>query len=503
VLLSKTLTIKTLITKNKIMKKVKHIFLLFTIVCLNACNLDVLPDSSVTADSYWKTEDDAKAAVNGLYTRFQGQITNFNWIYWFEARSQNIDQGLTASGINAYTSNDITSNLSDTNWGGLYNIISQANAVIANVDKVKYSNATTRNQLMAEAYFFRAWCYFNLTRLWGDVPIVTNFISTLDDPQLYPERSPKASVYTLMLNDINEAEKLYTSTAIASRNRVSRAAILMLKTDMNLWIYKTEGKNIENLRAAEAAVDQVLALPASVVSLQTRYADVFDKEENNEIIMAIYYAINENFNQYGTLMAQSSTLVPTAVRNNPVLIGNTASHLMQFSNLFYTKYRNRTKGDTRATYISSDTLIRGVNYRWTRKYMGEMNGNQRAYTTDTRLYRMAEAELFKSEILAEKGEFPAAVARLNKVVARAYNTPNKYPSTLIGNNFNETLLDERMIEFAGEAKSWFDLIRFGKVFERVPSLINRQADKQRNILYLPVFNTTIDRNPKITQTPGF
>ena len=106
------------------MKKLKYILLLITGFYLSACDLNILPDSSVSADSYWKTEDDAKSAVNGLYSRFQGQISNFSWIYWFEARGGNIESGLTPSGLTDYTTNNVNSTLSDTNWGGLYNIIS-------------------------------------------------------------------------------------------------------------------------------------------------------------------------------------------------------------------------------------------------------------------------------------------------------------------------------------------------------------------------------------------
>ncbi len=471
-------------------------------MCLSACELNLLPDSTASSKSYWVTEDDAKSAVNGLYSRFQGSISAFDWMYWFEVRGGNIGQGLSPSGVINYTSNDLNATQANS-WTGLYSIISQANVIISSIDKVKYTSVNTRNQLLAEAYFFRAWCYFTLTRMYGDVPLVTNFIETLADEQLYPERAPKAQVQQLMLNDINEAEKLYTSTTIPVRNRVSRAAIQMLKTDMNLWMYKIEGKNPTYLTAAEAAVDGVLALPAATVSLQAKYSDVFDKEDNTEIIFSIYYDISENFAQYGSILAQSSTLVPTANRNNPVPIGNVATHTMQFSNLFYTKYRNKTVGDTRAPYISNDLLVNNVNYRYTLKYMGVMNGNQRAFTTDTRIYRYAEAELFKAEILAERADYSGAVTRLNKVVARAYGTPNKYPATLSGTDFKEVLLDERMIEFAGECKSWFDLIRFGKAFERVPSLSGRQNDKEGNILLFPIDNNTISRNPKIKQTPGF
>lgn len=484
-------------------KYIKTLLVICIAYTLSACDLDILPDSSVSSDSYWKTEDDAKSAVNGLYSRLRGQLNSYKWMYWFEARACNIEAGLSAGGITAYNNNDIAPSADDTNWVTLYNIISQANAIIQNIDKVKYTSETTRNQYLAEASFVRSWCYFNLVRLWGDVPIVTNFISSLDDPQLYPERSPKSEVFNLLLADINLADELYTSKTIASRHKVSRASILMLKTEIYLWIYKVEKGTAEDLDKAETAIDELLSFSSSTLKLENNYSDVFNNENSPEIIFSIYYAISENTSQYGTLLAQSSTLVPAEYRNNPIPVGTSANHTMAFSNMFYKKYRNKTPGDTRAEFISTDMTTGGTNFRWTKKYMGEMNGNTRVFSSDTRVYRMAEAILYKAEILAERGNYPQAVAELNKVVKRAYGVNSYYPSTLAGEDFKETLLDERMIEFAGECKSWFDLIRFGKVFERVPSLERREHDKEGNILYLPVNENTISRNTKIKQTPGY
>ena len=436
-----------------VMKKIKLICLFVSLSVLNSCSLDILPDSVVSNESYWETESDVQSAVDGIYSKMRGQLDAWKWMYWFEARSGNIAPGFTSSGIGSYINNQITSNLNDTNWANLYNIVSQTNAVITNIDRVTFHNTTLHDELLAEAYAVRAWCYFNLVRLWGDV-------------------------------------------------KISRAAILMLRADIYLWMYKVEEANADYLTKAEKSVDEILALPKTALSLQGSYKNVFDKEGNTEIIFSIYYDKDENSSQYGSLLAQSSTLVPAALRNNPIPVATSANR-MNFSKLFYDNYRNRTSGDTRVGYISSDIESGGVNYRYTLKYMGEMNGVTRVFTTDTRIYRLAEAYLFKAEILAEQGNYPKAVEYLNDVVARAYNEKEHYPKTLAGEEFKAALLDERMIEFAGECKSWFDLIRFGEVFNRVPTLAGRENDNQGNILLLPVNDDTISRNPKIKQTPGY
>ena len=233
------------------------------------------------------------------------------------------------------------------------------------------------------------------------------------------------------------------------------------------------------------------------------YRDVFETENNSEIIFALYYDLLENTSQYGTLLCQSSTLVPEEYRNNPIPVNN-SNNRIKFSDSFCSRYLDKTPGDTRASYICDEIESGGTVYRYTLKYQGEMNGNTRAFTTDTRMYRLAEAYMFKAEILALKGQDAEACKMLDKTVSRAYGNDRFYSAkALTGDDLMNAILDERMIEFAGECKSWFDLIRFGVVFERVEKLIGRENDKQGNILYLPVHNDSISRNTKIKQTPGY
>ena len=323
-----------------VMKKIKLICLFVSLSVLNSCSLDILPDSVVSNESYWETESDVQSAVDGIYSKMRGQLDAWKWMYWFEARSGNIAPGFTSSGIGSYINNQITSNLNDTNWANLYNIVSQTNAVITNIDRVTFHNTTLHDELLAEAYAVRAWCYFNLVRLWGDVPLITNFVSSLDDPQLYPERSPKSTVYETIKSDIENAEQLYLSNEIKDRCKISRAAILMLRADIYLWMYKVEEANADYLTKAEKSVDEILALPKTALSLQGSYKNVFDKEGNTEIIFQSIMIRMKISSQYGSLLAQSSTLVPAALKEQPDS-GCNFCQSYEFFEVFYDNYRNR------------------------------------------------------------------------------------------------------------------------------------------------------------------
>ena len=152
----------------------------------------------------------------------------------------------------------------------------------------------------------------------------------------------------------------------------------------------------------------------------------------------------------------------------------------------------------------NQVYISGTNkYRWVNKYLGEIVSGTRIGITDTRIYRFAEAILFKAEAMNGLGNIPGAIIELNKIAKRAYGVNNFYPNTLTQTQVNEAILTERLIEFGAEGKSWFDIVRFGKAFQLIPTLVGKENAYKGNILFVPVSPSTITHNPKIVQTLGY
>ena len=90
---------------------------------------------------------------------------------------------------------------------------------------------------------------------------------------------------------------------------------------------------------------------------------------------------------------------------------------------------------------------------------------------------------------------------LNQIAQRAYGKENYYPSTLTKEEINEAIFNERLKEFAAEGKSWWDYIRMGYVFTKIPSLLGRQ--NETNILLWPISSDCFENNPNIRQTIGY
>lgn len=106
-----------------------------------------------------------------------------------------------------------------------------------------------------------------------------------------------------------------------------------------------------------------------------------------------------------------------------------------------------------------------------------------------------------AEIENALGNAPIAVDRLNEVAERAYGIEDFYANTLSTQDIDDAILNERKKEFVAEGKIWWDLIRFGVVFDEVPTLASREDEQ--HILLWPVHNSSINTNPNIKQTPGY
>ncbi len=170
------------------MKRINlYICILALITAFNSGCSDFLeenPKSSINEETYYKTVDDAIAATNAIYdylvaglsnglwdNNFGGLFFNDFWEYP-ELMSDNVFTkqssvdylSVSNFGINAYNSRI------ETLWRDFYQTIGACNIVIKKVPGIEFTDEVLKNQLIAEAKFFRGLCYFELTRFWGDVP---------------------------------------------------------------------------------------------------------------------------------------------------------------------------------------------------------------------------------------------------------------------------------------------------------------------------------------------
>ncbi|RHU28848.1 MULTISPECIES: RagB/SusD family nutrient uptake outer membrane protein [unclassified Parabacteroides] len=475
-------------------------FLSFLMIFFVSCDswLDLNPKSSITVSSMWKNSSDAKAALNGAFNRFRSAFQT-NYIVWGDYRTgfygNGIDNGSVDRG-NVWNNLLIPSTVG-TNWAGLYTAINDCNLILKHTPDIIFEKESDKDYILGSAYYLRAFMYYYIVRIWGDAPVLTEGFESDNQEGLFPTRDVASKIYEQIEKDLQNAYDLISSSGGGSSPYgISKAAVNMLQTDFYLWEAKVNKKK-DALGKAENAITYVLN---SGLQLSDSYESVFRDDINKEIIFSIAFVEAENTSSFAGDFLLKVSNVPVEYQNNPVQIGSSAQWVSMTSE--HKNFLWGVENDTRASVNILDyTTPDDQYYSWINKYLGTWKEGTRIFDSDVRVYRFAEALLFKAEIEIAHNNNSEALKYINQVAKRAYGKDNYYAGSYTRQEIENILLDERLKELASEGKSWFDLIRLGQVFNRVKSLHGRE--NELNILLWPVNNASINTNPAITQTPGY
>ena len=168
----------------------KIIVLISSVAILIGCSdfLDESPESALTSSSFFQSEDDAVAAVTGVYSRltnrfgaFQRGLYNRNyfWIYQ-NAGNETRGRGGTRPNINNFTV-DATESLTTDTWGASVIAISYIATTIDGINNVPEMTLQRRAELIGELKFLRALLYFNLVEAFGPSPLIIDAPKVGDD----------------------------------------------------------------------------------------------------------------------------------------------------------------------------------------------------------------------------------------------------------------------------------------------------------------------------------
>jgi hypothetical protein len=127
-------------------------------------------------------------------------------------------------------------------------------------------------------------------------------------------------------------------------------------------------------------------------------------------------------------------------------------------------------------------------------------GTQR-FLDDIVIYRYGELLLMKAEAKNALGQDPSE--EMNKIRMRAYGdnfAAHEFVSGTQAEN-DEAILQERLFELIFEGKRWWDLVRFGKAFDKIPTLQGKSG--QDFLLLWPIAQSTLSLNSKIKQNEGY
>ncbi|MFT4031935.1 MAG: RagB/SusD family nutrient uptake outer membrane protein [Siphonobacter sp.] len=460
------------------------------------------PDSLMVEGSFYKTEADADAAVVATYDVLNNQTDlYYRGIYLLgELPTDNAEcgQGVANSYIFAlkdYTHGPVNDRIYVL-YTALYKGIANANVAIDKIPTISFDE-TKKKRLIAEAKFVRALLYFNLVRLFGDVPLVIHQTTSLADVNV--PRSPVADVYSQIISDLEAGETDLDATATtdnAGRPTKTVATGLLSKVYLTL-------KEYTNARDKAKA-----ALSDTQYGLFESYFDLFTPANkiNKEFLFAIQ---NKGGTGTGNGFAMALFLPRATIplSGGGTVGGNSADVPTQE---FYDSFKTGDLRKDRTFFTQYDAGGGLVSFRphWYKFFDPSAISNLGEGNLNYPILRYADLLLTYAEAINEiEGPSTEAYEAINKVRRRAYGKTITVAdadvdlSGLSQSTFRSAVLDERRWEFGFEDQRWFDLVRTGNLITVVKTKTGKNI-QDYNVLY-PIPQRERDVNKLLTQNPGY
>lgn len=475
-------------------------------------NENYIDEDKGDGDSYkYTTAVQAEQLLATAYNGFASEFWQLDMYIMNDAQSDNAYSGedkddpnhvdqLKLRPTNAYAKRD---------WGYLYTHIKDINQITTWVPFISDPALTEqrKNEMIAEASFMRAICYFNLVRIFGSVPLITEDIpeislDKLDEiyPLLYPKNAAIEEIYDQILEDLEVALK-YAPDYSSSKFRATKAIVNFIYAQVYATKDGFEGTNWNKVKEHASAV-----VNDSRYGLLNKYEDVF----------AVNGSLDDEGNlPYSDLINEHSKESLFEVDYNSwTTLGNWAGQMFIGKNW---KKFNTPSHDLYDAFTKEGDLVRrdvsigfyNVTGKWTDLYWSSDNypycwkikGQEK---TNIVLYRYAEAILLLAEAENELGNLAEAQRLLNIVRNRA-ELGNTTASTK--DAMRLAIENEYRFEFAFEGKRWFDLKRRGRFIE----VMSKAADHQKQYgqamqeyqLVWPIPQSELDLNENLSQNPGY
>ena len=442
------------------MKKYLH---LLYILLLSSCSafLDVDPRASISGDAIIHDATSAQAAMNGVYAGLRDYYSlNYQSIAYLSG--DNVQWTGSQSLVQEFISHRVNpenATLANT-WIDIYKTINRANHVIKALEELQGDAIpeSVKNSILGQAYGVRALAYFDLIRVWGGVPLITEPTQNVGE-NLGIARSTSEETYALVYGDLNRAEELLAATT----NR-------FIFTQKTIWALKSRYHLYREEWAQAASFATLLIDDQANYELLNPYFTFFqdDVAGTRESVFELFYSVNEPN--------------PHRAQWQPQTNGGTRQWAP--SEALISLLTNPSTGGARSALIARDNQN-----RWYGNLYYRSTGADPTY-----VIRIAELYLIRAEAWTQSGQYTQALADLNRVRERALLAPRSATSDI--NTLLRWIEDERRLEFAFEAHRWFDLVRTGRAAE-----VLGITESFRFLLPIP-FNQTL-ADPVLEQNPGY
>jgi hypothetical protein len=470
---------------------------LIGMVIFSSCKdgfLNLAPISETNNLNFYRNQADMLNAVNAAYAslQFSGQYGQSMYAIG-EGMSDNTEildaqSGIDISQLDAFTTLSNNGIVSVT-WNDNYRGILSCNTVIDRIGAVTM-NESIKARYIGEAKFLRALMYFNIVRMYGDVPLILKETADVSDGYSY-SRNPVSEVYAQIINDLTDSEKTLPATytgADVGRATSGAAKGLLAK------VYLTQKNWQETISKTKEIID------GAAYDLLPLYADIFkiSNKNNKESLFEVQFKKGG----FGLGSPFNNRFAPRLAGVVVTTIGAGTGHNLPTAdiNRAYETGDLRKDASMAQGYASGSSFVAAL---YIKKYMDPAPFAAGDADNNWPVMRYADVLLMRAEALNEIG-FVAngeALQLLNRIRKRAGLTEKTSQEITSQSAFRLAVEQERRLELAFENHRWFDLIRT----DRAIAVMNSKGFKvQPHQLLLPIPLTQIEINPsKITQNPGY
>lgn len=508
------------------MKRNKIIYsaLLSCLLAVSACQdfLNVPPSDLLSSEAFYETPAQCELGVIGVYAGLS-TMSDEEFLYLSEVRSDNVWVSPEASTVREESElgafrADYDLPVFNDMWNHWYKLIYDANIALKKIPACDFGNREAfKNQLLGEVYFLRGWAYFELVRLYGNIPVIDSPMSANEVAKI-PQSSGPDVYKDIIIPDLKRAIDLLPHDAglqnqrqeiIAGQGRANKiAARAMLgRVYMTMSGFPVNDPSTQSL--AEAELDSVLTYAQTKNKYwapdSTEWKKQWMAEYNNKYsIFAIQHRVGGTGNQaifnFGRGLPPSLTTWKTSgnsIYGNKSLVyeftrkftkGNDdcrgfgtsllASFAKEGSFIAHSIERDTVLVDGNVLNIQSNAILyKYTNSKPKRKELGltaDIETSMLDYNdwpVNCPVIRLEDMMLLKAEILVSKGLIGDAMAIVNKIRTRAGCDPEA--TDISAEKALSFVKRERQLELFCEGVRWFDIVRWNEWQTRTIAKFNR------------------------------
>lgn len=425
------------------------------------------PVNQLNINSVFTDDKTATAAIIGIYSDMEQSspvgilLTLLQGLSADELTFTSDDKDYQAFAANTYMPNN---QYSAAVWG-IYVNIYQANACIQGVQQSLTLTQTTKDQLLGEARFCRAFCYFYLVNLFGDVPLTTSTDYRINDTL---QRTPASNVYSQIIEDLVAAQSLlktdYPADQRVRPNKWTAASLLA-----RVYLFQNRWADAES---------QASAVISSGMYTLSGLDSVFLNTSNETIWQLMPVSPLFNTQEAAFFIPGTTTQIPVYPLRNDLVAAF-------------------TPGDKRLPAWTGNVNVGGQVFYYPYKYKVPSGSPPTEYHV---VFRLAEQYLIRAEARMQRGNTKEAISDINMIRVRA--GISKLSSSLTPDQTAAAIQKERRLElFAEFGHRWLDLKRTGKAGAIIGAL--KPSTWRPEAALWPVPQAQRNANASLTQNNGY